>query len=72
MVSRIGQIIKVGDTLYESLGKMKAGDKNKKEIDKWKERYGADAVLRNGDVLYFCRTIIDVDFEDIKQGENDK
>ena len=64
-MGKIGQIINVGDTLYEVLGTMSVERSNDKGTDYWKERWGADNVLRNGNDYYYCRTVIDAEFEDI-------
>ena len=39
---------------------------NKKGTEYWKERWGADTVLRSGKDFYFCMDIIEAEFEDIK------
>ena len=64
-MGKIGQIINVNDTLYEVLGIMSVERSNDKGTDYWKERWGADNVLRNGSDYYYCRIIIDAEFEDI-------
>ena len=64
-MGKIGQIINVNDTLYEVLGIMSVERSNDKGTDYWKERWGADIVLRNGNDYYYCRTIINAEFEDI-------
>ena len=64
-MGKIGQIINVGDTLYEVLGTMKSENADKDGTEVWKKRYNADSVLRNGNTLYFCRMIINAVFEDI-------
>ena len=64
-MNKIGQIINVGDTLYEVLGTMKSENADKDGTEVWKKRYNADSVLRNGNTLYFCRMIINAEFEDI-------
>ena len=64
-MGKIGQIINVGDTLYEVLGTMSVERSNDKGTDYWKERWGADNVLRSGNDYYYCRTIINAEFEDI-------
>lgn len=61
----IMDIVNVNDTLYRVIGKMDVDKVNEKGTDYWKEKYGADAVLRNGNKFYFCMTIIDAEFEDI-------
>ncbi len=64
-MGKIGKIVNVKDTLYEVLGTMSVERSNDKGTDYWKERWGADNVLRSGNVYYYCRTIIDAEFEDI-------
>jgi hypothetical protein len=64
-VGKIGQIINVNDTLYEVLGTMSVESSNEKGTEYWKDKWGADNVLRNGNVYYYCRAIIDAEFEDI-------
>jgi hypothetical protein len=64
-VGKIGQIVNVNDTLYEVLGIMSVERSNDKGTDYWKERWGADNVLRNGNDYYYCRIIINAEFEDI-------
>jgi hypothetical protein len=36
-----------------------------KGTEYWKKQWGSDTVLRNGNDYYYCRTIIDAEFEDI-------
>ena len=64
-MGKIGQIINVNDTLYEVLGTMPVESSDKKGTEYWKERWGANSVLRNGNENYYCRTIINAEFEDI-------
>ena len=64
-MGKIGQIVNVNDTLYEVLGTMSVKSSNDKGTDYWKERWGADNVLRNGNDYYYCRVIINAEFEDI-------
>ena len=64
-MGKIGQIIKIRDVLYEVLGTMPVESSEIKGTDYWKERWGANTVLRNGNDYYYCRTIIDAEFEDI-------
>jgi len=59
------RIINSNDTLYEILGSMRIVDADEEGIDVWKERYGADNLLRHDDMYYFCRKVIDAEFEDI-------
>ena len=64
-MGKIGQIVNVNDTLYEVLGIMDVERSNDKGTDYWKEKWGADNVLRNGNDYYYCRVIINAEFEDI-------
>ena len=64
-MGKIGQIVNVNDTLYEVLGIMSVERSNDKGTEYWKERWGADNVLRNGNDYYYCRIIINAEFEDI-------
>ena len=64
-MGKIGQIIKIRDVLYEVLGIMSVDSSNDKGTEYWKEKWGSDSVLRNGNDYYYCRTIIDAEFEDI-------
>ncbi len=58
-------IITIQDTMYQILGKMDVNISNEKGTEFWKERWNADSVLRNGNLFYYCRKIIDADFEDV-------
>jgi hypothetical protein len=64
-VGKIGQIVNVNDTLYEVLGIMDVERSNDKGTEYWKEKWGSDTVLRNGNDYYYCRVIINAEFEDI-------
>jgi hypothetical protein len=64
-VGKIGRIIKIKDVLYEVLGTMSVESSNDKGTDYWKEKWGAENVLRNGNDYYYCRTVIDAEFDDI-------
>ena len=64
-MGKIGQIVNVNDTLYEVLGIMSVERSNDKGTEYWKERWGSDTVLRNGNDYYYCRVIINAEFEDI-------
>ena len=64
-MGKIGQIVKINDILYEVLGTMDVAKSNDKGTEYWKERWGSDTVLRNGNVYYYCRTVINAEFEDI-------
>ena len=64
-MGKIGQIIKIRDVLYEVLGTMPVERSNDKGTEYWKERWGSDSVLRNGNDYYYWRVIIYAEFEDI-------
>ncbi len=64
-MGKIGRIINVNDTLYEVLGTMPVERSNDKGTEYWKEKWRADTVLRNGNDYYYCRTVINAEFEDI-------
>ena len=64
-MGKIGQIVKINDVLYEVLGTMDVERSNDKGTEYWKERWGSDSVLRNGNDYYYCRVIINAEFEDI-------
>ena len=64
-MGKIGKIVNVNDTLYEVLGIMSVERSNDKGTEYWKERWGSDTVLRNGNDYYYCRVIINAEFEDI-------
>ena len=59
------RIINSNDTLYEILGSMKILSADEEGTEIWKERYGADILLRHDDMYYFCRKVIEAEFEDI-------
>ena len=59
------RIIKSNDILYEILGSMLIVNADEEGTDIWKERWGADTLLRHDDMYYFCKRVIDVEFEDI-------
>ena len=64
-MGKINRIIKINDVLYECLGTMSVKSSDEKSTEYWKEKWGSDTVLRNGNDYYYCRTIIDAEFEDI-------
>ena len=68
-MGKIGRIVNVNDTLYEVLGTMDVERSNDKGTEYWKEKWGSDTVLRNGNDYYYCRTIINAEFEDIWKNE---
>ena len=51
--------------MYYCLGTMLVENTNDKGTEYWKQKWGADQVLRNGNEFYYCKTIIDAEFEDI-------
>ena len=66
-MGKIGRIIKANDELYELLGTQSVIKTDDKGTEYWKEKWGSDAVLRHGDIYYFCRSVINAKFEDIKE-----
>ena len=66
-MGKIGRIIKANGELYELLGTQSVLETDDKGTEYWKEKWGSDAVLRNGDVYYFCRSVINAEFDDIKE-----
>ena len=64
-MGKINRLIKIKDVLYECLGTMSVESSNEKGTEYWKESWGANSVLRNGNEYYYCRTIINAEFEDI-------
>ena len=60
------QIITVNDDKYVVRGKVLADKVTDVPADELKKRYSlADTILRNGDTLYICMKVIEVEFEDI-------
>ena len=60
------QIITVNDDKYVVRGKVLADNVTDVPADELKKRYSlADTILRNGDTLYICMKVIEVEFEDI-------
>ena len=64
-MGKFNRIIEVNDVLYECLGIISVKSSEEKGTEYWKEKWGSDTVLRNGNDYYYCRTIIDAEFEDI-------
>jgi hypothetical protein len=62
----LNKIIESNDTLYEVLGTMNVTSVKEEGIEIWKKRWGSDSLLRNKNIFYFCRKVIDAEFEDIK------
>tara|TARA_B100000029_G_scaffold470061_1_gene508571 strand:- start:435 stop:632 length:198 start_codon:yes stop_codon:yes gene_type:complete len=60
------RIITVDDERYEVLGTQSVQQVDEEGSDVWKDRWGADTILRNGDLYYFCRKVIEAEFKDIK------
>ena len=59
------KIINIQDVLYYILGTMSVKSCNERGTEYWKKQWGADSVLRNGDLYYYCSRVIDAEFEDI-------
>ena len=65
------QIINVNDDRYVVRGTVSAQKVTNISTEELINRYSlADTVLRNGDTLYICMKIIDVEFEDINDMDN--
>ena len=65
------QIINLNDDRYVVRGTVSAQKVTNISTEELKNRYSlADTVLRNGDTLYICMKIIDVEFEDINDMDN--
>ena len=65
------QIINVNDDRYVVRGPVSDQKVTNISTEELKNRYSlADTVLRNGDTLYICMKIIDVEFEDINDMDN--
>ena len=61
------QIINVNDDRYIVQGTVSAQKVAHLSTDELKNQYSlSDTVLRNGDILYICMKVIDVEYEDIK------
>ena len=58
----MSKIIRVGDSLYEVLGTQNVKTTDEKGSKYWKEKWGADTVLRNGDLYYFCRNVLEAEW----------
>lgn len=59
------KLITIGDDMYVILGSQHVESTDELGADYWKQRWKADAVLRNGDRYYFCLKTIIADFVDI-------
>ena len=59
------RIININDILYECLGSMSVDSSEIKGTDYWKKQWNADSVLRCNNEYYYCRIIVDAEFEDI-------
>ena len=66
-MGKLGKIINVNDTLYEVLGIQSIKSADIEGSDVWKIRWGADTLLRHEDSYYFCRSVLNAEFEDIKE-----
>ena len=58
----MSKIIHVKDSLYEVLGTQTVKTTDEKGTDYWKEQWGADTVLRNDDLYYFCRNVLEAEW----------
>ena len=64
-MGKINRIIKINDVLYECVGTMSVENSTDKGTEYWKEKWNANSVLRNGNEYYYCRIVIDAEFENI-------
>ena len=63
----IDKIINVNNDMYIILGTVLVDKVTNISTNELKSRYSlADAVLRNGDILYICSKLIDAEFTEIK------
>ena len=60
----MNRIVTIQDERYEIIGTVSVDSKYSSE--QLKQQWNADTVLRNDDMLYLTRKIIDVKFEDLK------
>ena len=61
------KLITVNDDKYLVRGTVSVDQVTDISTDQLKSRYSlADAVLRNGDILYICSKLIEAEFEEIK------
>ena len=61
------KLITVNDDKYLVRGTVSLDQVTDISTDQLKSRYSlADAVLRNGDILYICSKLIDAEFTEIK------
>ena len=58
----MSKIINVGDNLFEVLGTQKVKTTDEKGTDYWKERWSADTVLKDEDLYYFCRNVLEAEW----------
>ena len=59
------KIIHVGEDIFEVLGTQRVNTTDEKGTDYWKKQWNADSVLRSNNEYYYCRIIVDAEFEDI-------
>ena len=59
------RIININDILYECLGSMSVDSSEIKGTDYCKKQWNADSVLSSNNDYYYCRIIVDAEFEDI-------
>jgi hypothetical protein len=62
----VNRIIHVNDNVFQVLGTQKVNTTDEKGAAYWKEKWGADTVLRNGDLYYFCRNVIEAEWTEKK------
>jgi len=56
------KIINVHNDMFEVLGTQRVKTTDEKGTDYWKEKWGTDTVLKNGDLYYFCRKVLEAEW----------
>lgn len=56
------RFIEVNGILYHVKGTQRVATTDIKGGDYWKDKWNVDTILRNGDMYYFCQTVIDAEF----------
>ena len=59
------RIISVNDILYYIKGTQSVESVDQRGGPYWKEKWGVDTVLRNGDLYYFCQKVLEAEYNDI-------
>lgn len=59
------RIISVGEHMYVIKGMQNVSNTEILGTEYWKEKWGVDSILKNGDTYYFCNKIIIAEYKDI-------